>query len=37
MQMIDPMLAEGFAPLVAHTGRQWRRALDHQLQPFPAY
>lgn len=32
--MADPMISEAFAPLVAHTGRQWRRALDLQLQPF---
>lgn len=27
-------LQNGFAPLVARTARQWRRAVDRQLQPF---
>jgi MarR family transcriptional regulator for hemolysin len=25
---------DGFAPLIARTARQWRRAVDRQLQPF---
>lgn len=27
-------LQNGFAPLVARAARQWRRAVDRQLQPF---
>src|SRR5271163_1647043 len=25
---------DGFASLIAHTARQWRRAVDRRLQPF---
>jgi MarR family transcriptional regulator for hemolysin len=27
-------LRDGFASLIAQTGRQWRRAVDRRLQPF---
>lgn len=30
----DRQLREGFGALVAHTARQWRRAVDRRLQPF---
>src|SRR5471032_2192931 len=27
-------LRDGFASLIARVGRQWRREVDHRLQPF---
>jgi len=32
--MKKPRLRDSFASLIAHTGRQWRRAVDRRLQPF---
>jgi len=34
MNRTPRQLQNGFAPLVARAARQWRRAVDRQLQPF---
>lgn len=34
MNRTHGQLQTGFAPLVARAARQWRRAVDRQLQPF---
>jgi MarR family transcriptional regulator for hemolysin len=34
MKKGQQQLHEGFGSLVARTGRQWRRVVDHRLQPF---
>jgi len=34
MNWTPRQLQNGFAPLVARAARQWRRAVDRQLQPF---
>jgi MarR family transcriptional regulator for hemolysin len=34
MKKSQQQLRESFGSLIARTGRQWRRAVDHRLQPF---